>query len=53
MGGCRGRAALATGGADLMGPDPDACLFFKGGYYDRVKELLGPASAMEEKPIAP
>lgn len=41
MGGCRGRAALATGGTDLMGPDPDACLFFKGGYYDRVKELLG------------
>ena len=40
MGGCRGRAALATGGADLMGPDPDTCLLFRGGYYNRTKEIV-------------
>lgn len=40
MGGCRGRAALATGGANMMAPDPDTCLLFKGGYYDRVRELI-------------
>lgn len=39
-GGCRGCAAMATNGEDLLGIDPDTCLFFKGGYYDRVKELI-------------
>jgi radical SAM protein with 4Fe4S-binding SPASM domain len=39
--GCRGKAATSNGGTDLLAPDPDACLFFKGGYYDRVKELIG------------
>jgi len=45
MGGCRGRAALATGGADLMTPDPDTCLLFRGGYYDRARELVERTSA--------
>lgn len=39
-GGCRGRAVDANDGADLLGVDPDACLVFRGGYYDRVKELI-------------
>ena len=40
MGGCRGRAALATGGVDMMAHDPDACLIFRGGYYDRVRKVI-------------
>ena len=40
MGGCRGRGAQATEGADLMARDPDACLLFTGGYYDRAKKLV-------------
>ena len=39
MGGRRGRATL-EGSADLMAPDPDACLLFRGGYYDRARELI-------------
>ena len=39
-GGCRGLAVGANGGSDLLGVDPDTCLLFKGGYYDRVKELI-------------
>lgn len=39
-GGCRGRAVLSNNGADLLGVDPDACLIFTGGYYDRVKALI-------------
>ena len=39
-GGCRGRAVQANGGSDLMGVDPDACLVFKGGYYDKVKRII-------------
>ena len=39
-GGCRGCAVGANGGSDLLGKDPDACLIFKGGYYDRVNELI-------------
>lgn len=39
-GGCRGRAVDANGGSDLLGKDPDACLIFKGGYYDRVKAII-------------
>ena len=39
-GGCRGRAVLENGASDLMGVDPDACLVFKGGYYERVKAML-------------
>ena len=38
--GCRGKAAEENGGADLLAPDPDACLFFMGGYYDRVRRLI-------------
>ena len=38
-GGCRGNAVLGNGGSDLLGADQDACLFFKGGYYDRLREL--------------
>ena len=40
LGGCRGHAALATDGADLMAPDPDACLLFRGGYYSRMREII-------------
>ena len=39
-GGCRGRAVAANDGSDLLGVDPDTCLIFKGGYYERVKELI-------------
>lgn len=39
-GGCRGRAVDSNEGSDLLGIDPDACLIFKGGYYNRVKELI-------------
>lgn len=39
-GGCRGHAVLANGGSDLLGVDPDNCLVFTGGYYDRVRELI-------------
>lgn len=39
-GGCRGRAVDANNGTDLLGIDPDACLIFKGGYYDRVKQII-------------
>ena len=39
-GGCRGHAVDANEWRDLLGVDPDACLIFKGGYYDRVKEII-------------
>ena len=39
-GGCRGRAVTENDGADLLGIDPDACFFFKGGYYDKVKKVI-------------
>ena len=39
-GGCRGRAIEGNGGSDLLGVDPDACLLFRGGYYDKVKALV-------------
>lgn len=39
-GGCRGRAVIENDGEDLLGIDPDTCLFFRGGYYDRVKKLI-------------
>ena len=39
-GGCRGHAVIANGCTDLLGVDPDNCLIFKGGYYDRVKKLI-------------
>ncbi|MBR3225446.1 MAG: radical SAM protein [Atopobiaceae bacterium] len=39
-GGCRGQAVLENGASDLLGVDPDACLIFKGGYYERVKAML-------------
>lgn len=38
--GCRGKAVTENNGEDLLAPDPDACLFYKGGYYDRVKEYI-------------
>ena len=39
-GGCRGRAALANDGSDLLGIDPDICLMYRGGYYERVKRTI-------------
>ena len=43
-GGCRGLGILdageRTGTYDYTASDPLACLFFKGGWYDRVKERL-------------
>lgn len=36
-GGCRGNAALC---GDMMGRDQKACAFFKGGWYDKTKDLL-------------
>ena len=39
-GGCRGRAVESNGGSDLLGVDPDACLIFKGGYYNQVKDII-------------
>lgn len=38
--GCRGCAVAANGGTDLLGVDPDACLVFRGGYYDRVRTII-------------
>lgn len=38
-GACRAGALGARGGTgDLMGPDPSACLMFKGGYPDRIRQ---------------
>ena len=43
-GGCRALAMLdsaeRTGKIDYFAADPVACLFFKGGWYDKVKERL-------------
>ena len=43
-GGCRALAILdqgeRTGKIDYRGCDPLACLFFKGGWYDKVQERL-------------
>ena len=43
-GGCRALAMLdsveRTGVIDYFGADPVACLFYKGGWYDRVRETL-------------
>ena len=36
-GGCRGNAAES---GELMARDQKACIFFRNGWYDRVKELL-------------
>ena len=38
-GGCRGMAMANNGDGDLLGVDERTCLFFKGGFYDRVLEL--------------
>ena len=44
-GGCRALGILdageKTGTFDYSASDPLACLFFKGGWYDRVRERLG------------
>ena len=44
-GGCRALAMLDSverdGGIDYFAADPVACLFFRGGWYDKVKERLG------------
>ena len=37
--GCRAVALTLTG--DKMGIDPSKCLFFKGGYYDKIVALMG------------
>ena len=43
-GGCRALAMLesieSTGKAEMTGCDPTACLFFKGGWYDKTRERL-------------
>ncbi len=38
-GGCRGNAMANNGDGDLFGVDKATCLFFKGGYYDKVLAL--------------
>ncbi len=48
--GCRGKAVMENGGEDLLAPDPDACLFFKDGYYDRVRELIRKHEEAGQKP---
>lgn len=44
-GGCRALGILdageRTGAFDYSASDPLACLFFRGGWYDRVRERLG------------
>lgn len=44
-GGCRALGILEstekTGNMDYFGCDPLACLFYKGGWYERVQEKLG------------
>ena len=37
--GCRANAIATNGDGDLLGVDKATCLFFNGGYYDRVVEL--------------
>lgn len=37
--GCRANAMTNNGDGDIFGIDEKTCLFFKGGYYDRVLEL--------------
>lgn len=37
--GCRGNAMSDNGDGDILGVDKKSCMFFKGGYYDRVLEL--------------
>ena len=46
-GGCRGLAALANGGQDLLGVDPDTCRLYRGGYYDRVRKIIDDYRAQE------
>lgn len=43
-GGCRALGIFYAGKSgkyDYTAPDPIACLFFKGGWYEKVKERLG------------
>ena len=37
--GCRANAMAINGDGDLLGIDKSACMFFKGGYYDKVLAL--------------
>ncbi|MBR0287621.1 MAG: hypothetical protein IJQ82_01440, partial [Selenomonadaceae bacterium] len=37
--GCRGMAMENNGDGDLLGVDKATCLFFKGGYYNKVIAL--------------
>ena len=36
---CRANAMANNGDGDLLGVDKAACLFFKGGFYDKVLEF--------------
>ena len=38
-GGCRGNAMANNHDGDFLGVDKDNCLFFKGGFYDKVLAL--------------
>ena len=46
-GGCRASAAMSCG--DVMGSDPDQCLFFRGGYPARIRETA--EKAMKDFPV--
>ena len=39
-GGCRAKAVLYSGDNCLTARDRESCTFFRGGYYDRAKELI-------------
>lgn len=39
-GGCRAKAVLSSGDNCLTARDRESCTFFRGGYYDRAKELI-------------
>lgn len=52
-GGCRGRAVDANGGSDLLAVDPDTCLIFTGGYYERVKGLIEEMAPATQSAMAP
>ena len=47
-GGCRGSALLTTPD-DVMAPDRAICALYRGGYYDRVREVAQGAVAARSK----
>ena len=51
LGGCRAKGVDEDGRADLLGRDPKACMFYKGGYYDRARELVERLEHQQDIPV--